>query len=81
MIFLVGHRPLQTVVQDCYKQLYKTVEAIVFRPWKHPRKEGGGKDRSNFLPAKNESIAVSIRENKKNVKLSRTVQYFRKRLH
>ena len=32
------------------------------------------KDRSNFLPAKNESIAVSSRENKKNVKLSRTVQ-------
>ena len=27
-------RLLQIVVQDRYKQLYETVEAIVFRPWK-----------------------------------------------
>ena len=29
--------------QNCYKQLYETVTAVIFRPWKHLRK-----DRSNF---------------------------------
>ena len=70
-------RPLQTVVRDRGSYCLQTLEASPERRDSETSLPVGSqirKDRSNFLPAKNESIAVSIRENKKSVKLSRTVQ-------